>query len=120
MTKADLERYRATLQALRARLTGDVSHLADEATRGRGGQDNTSLAAASDLADQGAEAFEMENTLSLLRNQEETLGEIDGALDRLGRNTFGRCEECGGPIAKPRLQALPYTRHCLDCARKLQ
>src|SRR5262245_17863671 len=120
MTKADQERYRTTLLLLRRRLTGDVSHLADEAMRARGGQDNASLAPASDLADQGSDSYEYENTLSLLQNQEQTLEEIDEALDRIRKQTYGVCEECGVPISKARLQALPYTRHCVTCARKLQ
>jgi RNA polymerase-binding transcription factor DksA len=34
--------------------------------------------------------------------------------------TFGRCEECGRPIAKGRLEVLPYARCCLGCARRLE
>jgi DnaK suppressor protein len=114
MTKADLERYEDSLRSLRKRLTGDVSHLADEAHRDK---ENAKLAPASDLADQGAE---YEFTLGLLQNQEQTLEEIDEALERVRRGRFGQCEECGAAISKPRLQALPYTRHCVSCARKLQ
>jgi RNA polymerase-binding transcription factor DksA len=120
MTKADLERYRSTLVALRARLTGDVSHLADEAFRARGAKDGPSVAPAADLADQGADSYDHEFTLSLLQNQEQTLEEIDDALERVRQGRFGRCEECGGAIARARLQALPYTRHCVSCARRLQ
>jgi RNA polymerase-binding protein DksA len=117
MTKVDQERFQAALLALRTRLTGDVSHLADEAMRGK---DNAKLTPASDLADQGADSYEHEFTLSLLQNQEQTLEEIDRALDRMRQGKFGRCEECGAAVAKARLQALPYTRHCVACARKLQ
>ena len=42
------------------------------------------------------------------------------ALGRIDAGTYGRCEECGEMIAKPRLQALPYTRHCIECARALE
>ena len=42
------------------------------------------------------------------------------ALGRIDAGTFGRCEECREPIARPRLQALPYTRHCIQCARALE
>lgn len=117
MSKADLERYQAALQQLRLRLTGDVTHLVDEAIRG---QENAKRTPAADLADQGSDSYEHEFTLSLLQNQEQTLEEIDEALERLRLGTFGRCEECGTAIARARLQALPYTRHCVHCARKLQ
>jgi RNA polymerase-binding transcription factor DksA len=121
MNKADLEHYRSTLLALRARLTGDVTHLADEALRARGGEASGSLSNAPlHPADLGTDNYEQEFTFSLLQNQEQTLDEIGEALERLRQGTFGRCEECGGPIPKGRLQALPYARHCVACARKLQ
>jgi RNA polymerase-binding transcription factor DksA len=121
MTKADLETYRDTLLNLRSRLTGDVSHLADEALRARGGEASGSLSNAPlHMADLGTDNFEQEFTLSLLQNQEQALKEIAEALERVRQGTFGRCEECEGVIPKARLQALPYTRHCVACARKLQ
>lgn len=121
MNKAELETYRTTLLTLRNRLTGDVTHLADEALRARGGEASGSLSNAPlHMADLGTDNFEQEFTLNLLQNQEQALKEIGEALDRVGQGTFGRCEECAGVIPKARLQALPYTRHCVACARKLQ
>ena len=120
MTKPDLERFRETLIALRNRLKGDVSHLTDEARRARAEVEGVSMSAPADPADQGLDSYQHEFTLSLLQNQEQTLEEIAEALDRIGKGTYGRCEECGEPIPRARLQALPYTRHCVSCARKLQ
>jgi RNA polymerase-binding transcription factor DksA len=121
MTKAELETHREALLALRSRLTGDVSHLADEALRARGGEASGSLSNAPlHMADLGTDNFEQEFTLSLLQNQEQALKEIGEALERIRQGSYGRCEECGGAIPKARLQALPYTRHCVGCARKLQ
>jgi RNA polymerase-binding transcription factor DksA len=121
MTKADFHSFRETLLALRRRLTGDVSHLADEALRARGGEASGSLSNAPlHMADLGTDNFEQEFTLSLLQNQEQALEEIGQALQRIDQGTFGRCEECHNAIPKARLQALPYTRHCVACARKLQ
>jgi RNA polymerase-binding transcription factor DksA len=121
MTKADMETFRDILQSLRSRLTGDVSHLAGEALRAAGGESSGSLSNAPlHPADLGSDNFEQEFTLSLLQNQEQVLEEIAEALERINKGTFGRCEECHGAIPKPRLQALPYTRHCVACARKLQ
>ena len=121
MTKAELESYREALLTLRTRLRGDISHLADEALRARGGEASGSLSNAPlHMADLGTDNFEQEFTLGLLQNEEQMLQEIDAALHRLDQGTFGRCEECQRPIPKARLQALVYTRHCVDCARKLQ
>jgi RNA polymerase-binding transcription factor DksA len=121
MTKADLDSYRDLLVSLRSRLNGDVSHLADEALRSTGGEASGSLSNAPlHMADLGTDNFEQEFTLSLLQNQEQALDEIREALRRIERGTFGQCEECHQPVPKARLQALPYTRHCVACARKLQ
>jgi RNA polymerase-binding transcription factor DksA len=121
MTKADLERYHTTLLGLRKRMTGDVSHLADEALRARGGEASGSLSNAPlHPADLGTDNYEQEFTFSLLQTQEQTLTEIAEALERIKQGTFGRCEECGDAIARARLQALPFARHCVACARKLQ
>jgi DnaK suppressor protein len=117
MNKADLERFRSSLLGLRTRLTGDVSHLHDEAIKARGGANQPARA---DVADVGADSYEYEFTLSLIENQEQTITEIDEALERIRKGKYGRCEECGDAIPRPRLQALPYARHCVTCARKLQ
>jgi RNA polymerase-binding transcription factor DksA len=120
MTRTDLERCRETLLSLRRRMTGDVSHLTDEALRARAQAEGAGAPASSEAGAWGADTYEHEFTLALLHNQEQTLQEIAEALDRIDKGTFGRCEECGGAIPRGRLQALPYTRHCVSCARKLQ
>jgi RNA polymerase-binding transcription factor DksA len=72
------------------------------------------------MADLGTDNFEQEFTLSLLQNEEHALEEIDAAIGRIDRGAFGRCEECDKEIPRDRLKALPYARHCLACARKLE
>jgi RNA polymerase-binding transcription factor DksA len=121
MTKTEMEQYRESLLVLRDRHNGDVSHLADEALRrtGSGAAGNLSNMPIH-MADLGTDNFEQEFTLSLLQNEEQLLGEIAAALERMNQGTFGQCEECQGEIPKPRLQALPYTRYCVECARKAE
>src|SRR5262245_40441535 len=121
MTKTVLNTYRQQLLTLRSRLKGDVTHLADEALHRAGGENSGSLSNMPiHMADLGTDNFEQEFTLSLLENEEKSLEEIAAALARIKDGTFGRCEECQKGIPKARLQALPFTRHCVECARKLQ
>ncbi len=121
MTKPEMNAFRDTLLTLQARLTGDVSHLANEALRAGGGGASGNLSNAPlHPADLGTDNFEQEFTLSLLQNQEQVLTEIAEALARIKTETYGGCEECQAVIPKARLQAVPYTRHCVACARKLQ
>ncbi len=120
MTSTELKNYRKQLLALQERLGGDVSHLADEAFNKQGDEAHGNLSHMPiHMADVGTDAYEQENTLNLLANEEKMLSEIAAALDRLDRGTFGKCEDCQEQIAKARLKELPYTRHCVQCARKL-
>jgi DnaK suppressor protein len=121
MTTAELETYRQTLVTLGTRLNGDLSHLTGEALHatggeGSGGMSNVPL----HPADLGTDNFEQEFTFGLMQNQEEVLSEIADALERIRLGSFGKCEECGAAIPKGRLAALPYARHCVACAKKLQ
>jgi len=119
MTKAEMEAYRQRLVALRDRLNGDVSHLADEALRKNQQEASGNLSSMPiHMADIGSDNFEQEFTLNLLQNEQQVLTEIGDALDRLGQGVFGKCEECQSLIPRVRLEVLPYARLCVACARK--
>ena len=47
-----------------------------------------------------------------------TLGEVDHALEKLEKGTYGLCEGCNNPISDARLEAQPAARFCIDCASK--
>ena len=48
----------------------------------------------------------------------DTLDDIEVALQKFDDGTYGRCEDCGGPIAEARLEAMPAARLCITCASK--
>jgi len=48
----------------------------------------------------------------------DTLEDIEVALQKFDDGTYGRCEDCGGPIAEARLEAMPAARLCITCASK--
>lgn len=117
----DLDPYRKALLGLRARLRGDLDQLTDEALKRNQPESSGNLSNMPlHMADVGTENYDQEFTLSLIENEQTTLEEVNEALARIESGDYGRCLECGGPIARPRLQALPYTRHCIECARKLE
>jgi RNA polymerase-binding protein DksA len=121
MTKAEIDHFRKRLLAMKRRISGDVSQLVDEAQRPIGGEASGNL---SDVpvhpADVSAENYEEEVTLDLIEGESRILKEIDDALARIENGTFGRCENCHQAIPKERLEAVPYARYCIRCARELQ
>jgi DnaK suppressor protein len=44
---------------------------------------------------------------------------IDDALTRIRQGRFGICEECGQPISRARLEAVPWARRCKECKERL-
>jgi RNA polymerase-binding transcription factor DksA len=115
----ELESYRKILLGLRARLRGDLDQMTDEALRRGGGEAAGNLSSMPlHMADLGTENFDQDFTLGLIENEQDTLAQIEGALGRIEKGTFGVCEDCEQPIAKSRLSALPYTPRCIDCARR--
>jgi DnaK suppressor protein len=73
-----------------------------------------------DIYDLASSERERELTLTLGDRDRKKLAEIDAALDRINDNTYGECEECGEPIKQGRLQALPFTRVCVECQSSLE
>ena len=67
-------------------------------------------------ADGGSMAFELEKDLTLDENTKHLLTQVETALDRIIKKKYGDCEVCNEPIPVNRLDALPYTNSCKDCA----
>ncbi len=48
------------------------------------------------------------------------LNEIDIALGKIEKGTYGICERCGKPIEIERLELIPWTKFCSNCAREIE
>lgn len=112
MKKADLEAFGRKLHQLRARLTGELQHLAESFQTA--GADSLQTNQTEEL---GSEVQEQEVTIQMLQSEENALTEINDALARVASGKFGLCEQCEKPIPKPRLNAIPYARRCVECAK---
>jgi DnaK suppressor protein len=121
MKKVEMKVYKERLLALRARLRGDVSQMADAALKkSRLDQGSEQSTMPIHMADLGSDNYEQEFTLSLMENDEGTLEAIELALERIEEATYGQCDECGVKIPKARLNAIPYAPTCVKCAEQLE
>jgi DnaK suppressor protein len=116
MKKAEMLAYREKLHAIRARLRGDVTAMAEVALRKSGMEGNESNSMPIHMAELGSDNFEQEFTLGLMEAEEGTLDLIEGAIGRIDEGSYGRCVQCEGAIPKARLNAIPYTPVCIRCA----
>lgn len=121
MKVAEMKPFKLALEAMRARLRGDVTTMADAALRKTRSEANGDLSSMPiHMADIGSDAYEQEFTLSLMASEEGTLEQVEEALQRIRAKTYGFCEECEGVISKKRLEAIPFASMCIRCAEKLE
>ena len=119
MNKDEIQVYKDRLLSLRARLRGDVSHLANAALKKSRSEANGDLSSMPiHMADIGSDNFEQEFTLRLMETDGGTLTLIESSLERIEEGTYGYCEECGTKIPKSRLNAIPYATLCVRCAEQ--
>ena len=55
-------------------------------------------------------------TVSLLGSEEDALDQIEAAIERIEKGTYGQCEACGMEIFQVPPKALPYAALCVQCA----
>lgn len=70
--------------------------------------------------DAGSDNFDRDFALSLLSSEQEALKEIEEAIQRIYKGTYGICEVTGKPIARERLEAVPFTRFSVEGQRQYE
>ena len=106
MNKSDLFRYKNLLLAKQHELTTGKSLAGSISAGGEPHGDPVDMAA--------EEAIATVQT-RLKQTDSKLLRAIEDALTRIRQERFGTCEECGQPISKARLEAVPWARYCRDC-----
>ena len=69
-------------------------------------------------ADVGSANFERYAEMSLANNAREMLDQSQLALRHIELGVYGRCDNCGQPIGKGRLQAFPRATLCVTCKQR--
>ena len=72
------------------------------------------------MADSGTDNFDRDFALSLLSSDQDAIYEIEEALKRIEKNTYGICELTGKSIPKTRLEAIPWTRFTVQAQAQLE
>ncbi len=111
--KPDWVKYYRNLMDLRERLLAQMSGLAKESAEEMAGY---SL----HMADSGTDNFDRDFALSLLSSDQDAIYEIEEALKRIEKNTYGVCELTGKQIPRARLDAIPWTRFTVEAQAQLE
>jgi DnaK suppressor protein len=106
--QADIERtLRTRLEDVRARL----AELARPPEAGAG------IGFGKRIGDGTNEAISRRNEIGVGNSLLVTEEKLERALAKLDDGSYGRCDKCAGPIAPARLEAVPESVLCIDCAR---
>lgn len=65
--------------------------------------------------DAGSDAYDRDFALSVLAKEQDALYEIEEALRRVKKGSYGICELSGEKIPHPRLEAIPFARLTVQC-----
>jgi DnaK suppressor protein len=73
-----------------------------------------------DWIDQSSQESDLHVRLALKQTDHKLLRAIEEAIHRIDQGTYGICMDCENEIAPARLEAVPWTRVCIDCKAKQQ
>lgn len=111
MDKKRLEHYKKKLDAKREELERVVAVTAEE---GRSADNDGTV----DIGDKAANSYTKEFLFSQSNNERHMLEMVDEALVRMKHGSFGLCVACQEEVQQKRLEAVPWTRHCISCQEK--
>jgi len=111
--KSEWQKFYNRLLELREQLQRQMNGLAKESAQEMAGY---SL----HMADSGTDNFDRDFALSLLSSDQDAVYEIEEALKRIEKNTYGVCELTGKTIPKARLEAIPWTRFTVQAQGQLE
>jgi RNA polymerase-binding protein DksA len=112
MRKAEIKGYESRLVEMSERLRGTVEELDKEIVEERTSQGDLAHFGTHN-ADHDTEFLEADEVAE--RNEVALLNEVEAALARIGKGTYGLCEACGKEIPRKRLDAAPYVARCSAC-----
>ena len=111
--KLEWQKYYQNLLDLHERLRNQMTGLAKES---QAEMENYSL----HMGDSGTDNFDRDFALSLLSSDQDAVYEIEEALKRIEKGTYGVCELTAKPIPRARLDAIPWARFTVESQAQLE
>lgn len=110
-------KYYGLLQELRTHVQTSLGMHAEDTLKRSQKEDSGDISTSSDA---GTDNFDRDFALSVVSSEQEALREIETAIQRIHKGTYGTCEITGEPIAAERLEAVPFTRFSLEGQRQYE
>lgn len=100
------------LDAIRKRLSEQRNETLEAMRRNRAPEVTSDTG---DEADQAQAAMDRDLQFELSDTERNMLDQIEGAIRKIDKGTYGVCEQCRQPIETLRIKALPFARYCIRC-----
>lgn len=120
MDKQTLEKFKKTLQENKEKLEKELGTIAKKDTNLKGDYDTRfpDFGMHQSPDENALEVSAYESTLPIEYALEVKLQEINAALEKIKKGTYGKCEKCGEPIDVKRLLVMPEAKTCAKCQTK--
>ena len=111
LSDAELKQFKESLQTKRREVVNLYEH---DVKVGQESTDDNS----DDFADRANNSYNRETMFALSDVERRMVIQIDEALLRIDKSAFGICTHCSNLIGRPRLEAVPWAKFCIDCQEK--
>lgn len=118
LAKSTVERFRKRLEEEKSRLEELIEEYERELEVARLTESSSDRSPDPGNAEASSMKLEYAKELSIEQNTLDLLKKVDRALDRIESGEYGICETCGKAIPVERLDVLPYSTQCVECAAK--
>ena len=118
LAKSTLERFRKRLEEERERLEELIADYERDLEEARLTESSSDRSPDPGNAEASSMKLEYAKELSIEQNTLDLLSKANRALERVEAGTYGICESCGQAIPVERLDVLPYSTLCVECASR--
>jgi RNA polymerase-binding protein DksA len=116
LAKSTVERFRRRLEEEKTRLDFLVEEYERELEVARLTESSSDRSSDPGNAEASSIKLEYAKELSIEQNTLDLISKVDHALARIKTGQYGICESCGKAIPLERLDVLPYSTLCVECA----
>lgn len=118
LAKSTVERFGKRLEEEKSRLEVLITEYERELEVARLTESSSDRSPDPGNAEASSMKLEYAKELSIEQNTIDLLGKVEHALDRVSTGQYGICESCQKSIPVERLDVLPYSTLCVECAAK--
>ncbi len=118
LTKQQLDLLREKLDKTLIDIKEELGEVEDEKGEVKVTEFGSDTESSEDLPEEADEAEELATNIAISSGLKDRLENVQEALRKMDKETYGKCENCGKDIPFEVLEVNPESRHCADCNKK--